>query len=275
MNEKLLLALDLDGTLLNSALEISPSTRQSLLEFRNRGHVVTLATGRPLQGARQYAEELGLTAPLILNNGALVAETDGTVHKFYPVDVETGRELLRFCQAHSLSCSFFVGQEIYMLRPCALSDRLHRRHDLTVPRVAQNPLAIIARGVTSYAVIVEPEKAGAVCAGLQSHFGGRLHIARAGSHFIDIFQPGVSKGRALRDLAQELGIAAANVIAVGDNHNDLEMLEFAGLGVAMAGADAVVRSVADYVTAGNDDDGIALLVDKLLRSGNPLSLKKL
>ena len=101
-----------------------------------------------------------------------------------------------------------------MLRPCALSDRLHRRHDLTVPRVAQNPLAIIARGVTSYAVIVEPEKAGAVCAGLQSHFGGRLRIARAGSHFIDIFQPGVSKGHALRDLAQELCIAAANVIAV-------------------------------------------------------------
>ena len=121
MNEKLLLALDLDGTLLNSALENIPvHAPKSLLEFRNRDLTWSPLCHRawPLQSApRQYAEELGLTAPLILNNGALVAETDGTVHKFYPVDVETGRELLRFCQAPFPSRSFFFGQEIYMLRP--------------------------------------------------------------------------------------------------------------------------------------------------------------
>lgn len=272
MKDRLLLALDLDGTLLNSALEISEENRHQLQEFQRQGHLVTIATGRPLQGARRYAHELGLTVPLIINNGALVAEANGRTHNFYPVAVQAGRELLQYCRAHDLPCSFFLDEEIYMLRPCPLAERLHQTHDLAIPKVAEDPEAIIGKGVSNYVITLEPDQVDVICEQLQAEFHTRLHVVRSGKHFLDVFQPGVSKGRALEVLAQSLGIQQSNVIAVGDNHNDLEMLEYAGLGVAMAGADRTVKMAADYVTTANDQDGVANLVKKILAGGDHLAL---
>ena len=272
MKDKLLLALDLDGTLLTSELEISPVTKKRLKEFRDNGHIVTIATGRPLQGALRYAVELELNVPLILNNGALVADTRGKEHGLYPVDPQLGEELLAYCQDHNLPCSFFIGNDIFMLVPCPLAEKLHQTYDLTVPQLAENPLELIQRGVTNYVLTLEPQHLEGVYAEIKAHFASRLVVARTGAHFIDIFQPGVSKGRALQELAQGLGISPKNVIAVGDNHNDVDMLMGAGLGVAMAGADVLVKGAADYVTTGNDDDGIARLLEKILDCGDHLHL---
>ncbi len=272
MKDKLLLALDLDGTLLTSDLEISPDTKKRLREFQDLGHLVTIATGRPLQGALRYAIELGLIAPLILNNGALVADAQGKVHGLYPVDPHAGADILAYCRTHTLHCSFFIGNDIYMLRQNALAERLHQTYDLTVPQVAENPDKLIHQGVTNFVIILEPQRLEGVYAEIKARFASRLEVARTGAHFIDIFQPGVSKGWALQELAQELGIAPGNVIAVGDNHNDLDMLEWAGLGVAMDGADELVKGAADYVTTSNDDDGIARLVEKILDCGDHLRL---
>ncbi|MGI6366457.1 MAG: Cof-type HAD-IIB family hydrolase [Bacillota bacterium] len=272
MREKLLLALDLDGTLLTSKLEISPLTRKRLKEFQDRGHLVTFATGRPYRGALRFAVELDLKLPLILNNGALVADAEGNEHSVYPVDPQVGVELLAYCRTHGLPCSFYIGNDIYMLMPNPLAEELHRSHDHTVPQLAENPEELLPRGVINYAIIMEPHQIDLAYPQLKARFADSLEIARSGSRFIDIFQAGVSKGRALRDLGASLGIEKKNIIAAGDNHNDLEMLKAAGLGVAMAGADELVKSAADYVTAGNDQDGIAALLEAILACGNHLSL---
>lgn len=272
MKEKLLLAMDLDGTLLTSNLEISPLTKKRLQEFREQGHLVTIATGRPLQGALRYAMELDIKLPLILNNGALVADAAGNQHSVYPVDPKVGAELLAYCRAHALPCSIYIGNEIFLSSPCALAERLHQTYDLTVPQLVENPEELVSREVANYVVILEPHQVEGVYAQLKTRFGNNLEIARSGVHFIDIFQSGVSKGMALQELGSSLGIQAKNIIAVGDNHNDLEMLEVAGLGVAMAGADELVKGAADYVTAGNDQDGIAALIEAILTCGNHLSL---
>lgn len=272
MKDKMLLALDLDGTLLTSALEISPDTKKNLREFQDLGHLVTIATGRPLQGALRYAMELELSTPLILNNGAVVADAQGREHSNYPVDPRAGAELLAYCQTHALPCSFFIGNDIFMLIPCPLAERLHQTYDLIIPQLAENPQDLVRRGVTNYVITLEPHELEDIYAKIKARFASSLEVLRSGAHFIDIFQPGVSKGRALEDLARELGVAPHNVIAVGDNHNDLDMLKCAGLGVAMAGADELVKGAADYVTAGNDDEGIARLVQKILDCDDHLSL---
>lgn len=272
MKNRLLLALDLDGTLLNSTLKISPITKKRLKEFQDLGHFVTIATGRPLPGTLDFARELGLKIPLILSNGALVAGIDGKKHSFYPVDVQAGLDLVQYCRQNSIPCNFLVGEEIYMLMPCPLADRLHRKYDKIAPQLTEDPRQTVGRGVTNFVIMQKQEQLPETYAQLQTEFGGRLNIARSGPLIISVFEAGVSKGRALLELAHSLGIESSNTIAVGDNHNDLEMLAVAGLGVAMAGADDIVKGKADYITTGNDEDGIAALVEAILTSGDHLSL---
>src|SRR5690554_16626 len=263
--KRLLLALDLDGTLLNSELKITSETQKALEEFKNRGHLVTIATGRPLLGTQGFARELDIDIPLILHNGARIADAHGQTSKFYPIDGAKSLELLDFCRLHNLPCSYFIDDDIYMLWDDPLAAKAHEIHDLTTPKIATNPDNQVAGGVTNFTIIVESWKIEAIYPLLRAEFDQRLQVARSGSHFIDIFNAEVSKGRALQDLAKDLGIEQKDVIAVGDNHNDLSMLKYAGFGVAMAGADSLVKDAADYVTLGNDEDGIAAVVEKLLQ----------
>ena len=270
--KRLLLALDLDGTLLNSSLSISPETKKRLREFRRHGHLVTIATGRPLQATRKYALELDIDIPLILNNGALIADAEGKVHHFNPVEPSLARIFLDYCRDQKLPCSIYVGEDIYQRRPDPLGAKLHQTHDLTVPRVATDLDQIISLGIANFAVPIEVERLEAVYRQMQAEFARRLQVVRTEKYFLDIFNLGVSKGEALQNLAALLDVEQKNVVAVGDNHNDLEMLRYAGLGVAMDGADALVKQNADYITAGNDEDGIALLIKKILASADHLTL---
>jgi hypothetical protein len=233
---------------------------------------VTIATGRPLQATRKYALELDIDIPLILNNGALIADAEGKVHHFNPVEPSLARIFLDYCRDQKLPCSIYVGEDIYQLRPDPLGAKLHQTHDLTVPRVATDLDQIISLGIANFAVPIEVERLEAVYRQMQAEFARRLQVVRTEKYFLDIFNLGVSKGEALQNLAALLDVEQKNVVAVGDNHNDLEMLRYAGLGVAMDGADALVKQNADYITAGNDEDGIALLIKKILASADHLTL---
>ena len=280
-----LLALDLDGTLLNSLGELSPRNCAAIGEARAAGVRVALVTGRRFRDARPLALQLGLDVPVISHNGALTkhARTLETV-AVNLLPLETAREVLRVGRTHRADPLVSADHEgagllVYdhlrdtagpVAEYIAWSRRIHgdeaERAILHVPSLEDYlrhaPVHITFSG--AYADIkrlslVFDDALGAsvkLMTTLYPHIDFGL---------IDVIHPDVSKGTGLAAVAAEYHISPAEVMAVGDNHNDVEMLEFAGTRVAVANAEPRVRDLAGiHITATNDDDGVAVAIEKFI-----------
>jgi Cof subfamily protein (haloacid dehalogenase superfamily) len=280
-----LLALDLDGTLLNSRGELTFRTRQSLNQARERGVKVALVTGRRFRDARPLALELGLDVPVISHNGALTkhAQTLETV-AVMPLPLSAAREILRI--GRQMNADLLVsddhegkGKMVYdhlsgdnpsLLNYVAWARRLHGNEDrngvLEVDSLEEyldhDPIHVAFSGRCAEMANLE--------AVLQQELGSRVKIFRTvyprlDFTLIDLVHPEASKGFGVAAAAKELAIAREEILAMGDNFNDLEMLQFAGTGVVMANADRALRDLPGlHGTASNDEDGVALAVEKFI-----------
>jgi Cof subfamily protein (haloacid dehalogenase superfamily) len=272
-----LLALDVDGTLLTSRGTISPATQAALVRARARGLLITLATGRRLATVRQQVEELGIQSPLILQSGAQIVDPRGG-EALYSNPLPPGQA------AAAVRIAVEEG-----VQPILYEDRAVAQHMLIGPRewdsapmgpyVAARPALVrrlpydelAATGeALQLAVIDRLPVVRRVAARLQLAHCRTLvsYSATLDAYFLEVFHEKCSKGEALRHLASSLGIPLGQVVAVGDNYNDEEMLRVAGLGVAVANAEPEILAVADKIVPSNDEDGIAALVDELLTSGD-------
>jgi 5-amino-6-(5-phospho-D-ribitylamino)uracil phosphatase len=284
-----LLALDLDGTLLNSRGELSERNLWAISAARSRGVRVALVTGRRFRDARPLALELGLDVPVISHNGALTkhARTLETVAvKLLPL--EAARAALSFGRTSGADALVSddaegAGVLVYdhmsdnnpaLARYVAWARRIHGEEaEEAVRRVADLEEYLDHAPVhVSFSGGVERMK----------RFGERL-VSELGASvkvlstvypkmdfaLLDVLHPLVSKGVGVEAAARELGLSREEVMAVGDNFNDLEMLQYAGTGVLMGNAEASLRAlVADlphyHPTATNDEDGVALAIEKLI-----------
>lgn len=263
-----LVAVDIDGTLLTSAHVISPATRAAIREVLDRGVRVVLVTGRSFPQARPYAEELGVTTPLILHNGALIKDVTGRVFGAYRLRRETAREIILHARAHRVDLICFDdrdGEDHAVVEPIALeNDRLlrylsrWRRPAELVPDLLQYAdHAVIA--LTTVASVATARRFADVVEGA---LRGRVRVFRTEYRqrdvaLLDVVSPECSKATALDHLARDWGIAPAEIMVVGDNWNDLEMLAYAGLGVVMGNADEGMKALGYPVTGTNDEDGLA------------------
>lgn len=268
-----LLALDIDGTLLTTAGEITPATHAALHRAREAGIAVTLATGRRLSTAGHYSAALGITLPLILQSGAQIVDPasaevlyrnplpGGRAAAVVRITVEEGVQPILY-ENRAVDQSLLIGPPEYDSPPLKryILERPGRVQRLSYDELAavEAPLELAVIDALPAAQRVAARVTLAHCRTLISYSTG------LDSYFLEVFHATCSKGEALRHLAQRLGIAMSEVIAVGDNYNDREMLEAAGLGVAMANAEPEIIAVADQVTRSNDEDGIAALIDDLL-----------
>jgi len=284
-----LIALDLDGTLLNSRGHLSDRNRQAIAAARARDVRVALVTGRRFRDARPLALELGLDVPVIAHNGALTkhARTLETVAAIL-LPLAAAREVVRVGRAHGADPLVSVDPEgagvlVYdhvseENRPLAEYIKWARRihgdeAEQAVVRVESveqyldhAPVHISFSGTTA-----NTEK---LVAALEREVGASVKLMttlypRVNFGLIDIIHPAVSKGTGLAAVAEEYGLTPEAVMAVGDNHNDVEMLRYAGTGVVMANAEPLLLGDPQFhLTAANDEDGVALAIERfILREG--------
>lgn len=266
-----LVATDIDGTLLDSSSRLRPRVRKALDRARERGVKVIIATGRRLRATLHIAREAGIGGPLVLNNGALVYDPDtGETLDHRPIPVPTARRAIRLIQAYGLGATLYhhvpegpdIAYEIEGNDP--LFREMLDRNQGSIQQVpdlsefcAQPPDKILAFG---------PEgKIRAICADLTAHLPDAqnlLALDGTGIWFAEVFSRSASKATGIQAVARRLGIKPSEVIALGDGFNDLEMIEYAGLGVAMGNAVPELKAIADLVTATNDEDGVAQVLEE-------------
>ncbi len=266
-NDYKLVALDLDGTLISDDLVISDEVKTAIREAVAQGVVVTLATGRMFSSARQFADELGLSVPLICYQGAMVRHsiTEETIYH-QPIPYELAREFLTFTQKRGYYTQVYVDDHMYV--PSLTEEALYYSGLARVPAQPVGDLMQFIdrpeRAPTKLVIVTAEERTLAVLQEMQAAFSDRLYVTRSHPRFTEGVNPACSKGAALAALALALDIPREKVIAIGDNLNDLPMLEWAGLGIGVANAGQAVKETAGYVTHGAISAGVIEALQKFV-----------
>ncbi len=258
-----LIVLDIDGTLVNSSGKIGERTKKALFAARNNGCLLTLASGRPTGEMAWVAKELRLHE----DGGCIISFNGGEIfdcknnkiisrHVFskkyvpwlYGLSKEHGTVILSYPES---------GTEIDSDDP----DYKFVRIESEINGIDIRKVADFARDIdydpVKCIITGEPERLLAIQAIITEKEPDVLEAYRSESFFLEIMPRGVNKGRALEKLASLTGIAREETIAFGDSYNDLAMIEYAGMGIAMGNAKPEVKEAADYVTSRHDEDGIA------------------
>jgi len=261
-----LVAADLDGTLLTSRNELTERTVQSVRRYQAAGGAFTIATGRNALSAMQFVERLGVCAPVVAFNGGRV-EYPATGEVVYEAFLTREAAAGAFLAVRALGKDVvaYIGGLPYVAEATEVTAKYARRIN-HVPEILADPAADIGDNTQKLLVIDPALEFERVRAAIAPFFGGggALNCVHSDVDFLEILPPGVSKGGGLLRAAERLGIAQPQTCAVGDQANDIPMLRAAGLGVAVANANPDVLAAAGYVTASNDEDGVAQLLDAIV-----------
>lgn len=258
-----LVALDLDDTLLRTDLTISSRAKNAIKQAVEKGTLVTLATGRMYASALPYAQGLGLDLPLITYQGALVKYADGRVVHQQPLEMKHAKDLIISLKNYKFQINVYINDELYIEEK---SPELQRYAEVCgVPyHVVPNLVDAMKTEPSKVLVIGDAEKLDNLYAKMRGDFRDTVHITKSKSTYLEFSHLLATKGRALRSLASSLGLKADEVMAIGDSQNDLDMIEYAGFGVAMGNAVPQIKDCARYVTCKNDDDGVAEAIEKFV-----------
>ncbi|AYO30074.1 HAD family phosphatase [Biomaibacter acetigenes] len=264
-----LVTIDIDGTLIRDDLTVSKKTVEKIKKVMENNIMITLCTGRPHVAAKYFAEMLGIKGYQISQNGAYIKHNisqEVILHDTLPREIaENINTLCRQYRRFSLSLLYedicyyekqdelamYVNLNINLVKPIRVNDI----NELIIEE-QKAPTKILITG--------EPQDLDFFMNCLVDLYEGQVNILRSGAHFLDIISIKASKGRALKILSKQLRINREEIMAIGDNFNDIDMIEFAGIGVAMGNAPEEVKNVADFVAASNNDDGVANALEKFL-----------
>ena len=259
-----LLAIDLDYTLLDNEVKVPKRAEEAIRAAVSLGAMVTLASGRMYKATLPFAEALDLDVPLITYNGALIKTSRSKeVYHFLPVPLGLAIEVLRYAKEQGLHANVYLDDEIYVDEMNWRVREYAERAKVT-PFLVEDLLEFVDREPTKLLLLVDEEVIDSHVEALGKRFFGRLRVSKSMPTYIELTNWGASKGQALSVLAGRLGIRREEVMAIGDSGNDMDMLEYAGLGVAVANAYDFVKARADFVTAGEDGEGVAEAIEAFI-----------
>jgi Cof subfamily protein (haloacid dehalogenase superfamily) len=216
------------------------------------------------QSARRYVREAGLHGLVVCYQGAFVADADtGEVLRHVPIPLELAREAIAAVEAEGFPLNCYVDDELYVAQRTPESESYANFQYLEIHEVG-NLLEWLDKPPTKLVVVGEPHLMDALGVRMRARFGEGLFIAKSLPFFLEFANPGVSKGAGLAFVAEREGFSAAETIAFGDGENDLELLEWAGYGVAVANADERLRALADFVCPSVDEEGVAQVIEAFL-----------
>ena len=257
-------AFDLDGTVLRRNLRITQDTVVALQRLRERGMRLVVATGRRFESAREHAGRLGFAEddPVICYGGSMVRRMNGEtlLHRTMPGSL--GIEVLEWAAARDLHARVFVdghiitSPDIPSARPEAGASIVDSPADW-LRDSGEEPVKLV--------IVDRPDDIEGWLEEAKSAFAGHLFVTRSLPHYVEVGSLEGTKASALGFLCERWGIEPERVLAFGDADNDIDMLRFAGHGVAVGGMSGEVRGAADKVVPGVDEDGVAGYVESLLR----------
>jgi Cof subfamily protein (haloacid dehalogenase superfamily) len=258
-----LIALDLDGTLMGKSRIIPERTRSTVRRVMQRGCLVTIATGRGFEPAAHFARELGINAPLICYQGALIQDyRDGAIIHTATIPLETARDVIAFSQLRELEVQVYLEDgRAYMNQASPSIDTITKVSGLQVIGVTDLS-HWLSRPPLKFMFMEREELVPNLVQDLQARFDGTLQVVQSWYHLVEATGPDVSKGAALATLAAHLGIAQAATMAIGDQDNDVSMIAWAGLGVAMGDASPAAKAVADVIAPALADEGAAWAIER-------------
>lgn len=262
-------AFDLDGTVVPRDLRITDKTIAALQSLRERGMRLVVATGRRYEGAREYAERLGFSEidPVICYGGSMIRRMNGETLLHSTLQRSLGVEILEWAAERSLHARVFVDGHIVTSPDTPAALKHLRRNAEPDVSVVDSPAEWLRNGgeePTKLVIVDHPDDIGGWLGKAQAAFEGRLFVTRSLPHYVEVGGLEGTKSKALGFLCERWGIEPGRVLAFGDADNDIDMLRFAGHGVAVGSMTGEVRDAADEVVPDVDQDGVALYVEKLL-----------
>ena len=243
-----LIATDLDGTLVGPAMQVPLRTRRALQQAMAQGCRVTIATGRAFLPTARVARQLGLNAPLLLCQGALIQDLqDGRVVHCQAIPLKLARQVIRYAQSRRLNVQVHLEDEQ------AYADN-HNPSVARMSAISGVPIVLVAdlstwlpRPPLKFLFYEPHERIADLLRNLQAEFGEHLQVVQSHHNLVEVTDLHVSKGSALAWLADHLGIDQSETMAIGDHDNDASMMHWAGLGVAMGQASPAAQAAADVI----------------------------
>lgn len=266
-----LLVLDIDGTISGKSNEIRQPVRDAIKASQAQGVQVAIATGRMYCSALRFHQEVGSTLPLVAYQGAWIQNpATQQLHRHLPVSRQTAQQLLDYFEQPQLrtllSVHFYINDRLYVRE-------LTQETQIYAKRSGIEPIAV---GDLRQVLHNEPTKVLALSDDTNvidqllgtlrlQYTPAELYLTKSVATFFEATNPFVNKGAGVRYLAEELlGLQAVNVMTIGDNFNDIEMIEYAGIGVAMGNAPAEVKAVAQWIAPSVEQDGAAAAIEELV-----------
>jgi Cof subfamily protein (haloacid dehalogenase superfamily) len=243
---------------------LRPRTREAIAATRARGIHVVLVTGRMFQAVRPYALEALIDDPVVCYQGAVVAEpVSGRWLRHVPIPLELAREAIAAINEEGFGLNCYVDDELYVAEITPEARRYADFQHIEL-HVVGNLLEWLDEPPTKLVVIDDPEVLDGLKQRMRARFDGRLYISKSLPYFLEFASPDVTKAAGLDFLAGHLGFTREDTVGFGDGENDVELLEWAGYGVAVANAHERVKEVADFVCPSVDEEGVAQVLEAFL-----------
>lgn len=255
-----LMAVDIDGTLLNDRNELTENTKNTIKQAVERGLIFTIASGRPIQGIEGLNKALNLDVPFITYNGAMVVL--GKSKKILyerKLSKDDAGDIIKLGEEYGTNIMVWKDGGLYVPK---INEKVEEYKLISgvEPILVENTEQLIENGVTKILWYDEVEKIEKYQREIVNHLSENVNFHPSRPYFLEFVDKDASKAIAMEKLGEYYGIERSEMIAVGDGYNDLSMIEYAGLGVAMANSPDEVKEKADYITLSNEEDGVAHVI---------------
>jgi Cof subfamily protein (haloacid dehalogenase superfamily) len=245
---------------------LPPRTEAAIRAAREAGIRVIIATGRMFVSVRPYVLQADIEEPVVCYQGAVVAEPKtGRWLRHEPIPVALGKEVIEAIVAREFHVNVYVGDELFVGRVTPEARAYADFQGLVIHEVG-DLAAWLEKPPTKVVSVGEPEPLDSLEASLKEQFAGRLYISKSLPFFLEIASPAVTKGSGLQFVADRLDFPAEKTVAFGDGENDVELLEWAGYGIAVANAHERLLELADFVCPPVTEEGVAQVIEAVLDS---------
>jgi Cof subfamily protein (haloacid dehalogenase superfamily) len=263
-----LCAIDLDDTLLGPDHKLSQRNATAIKKVVEAGVVVLIASGRMYAASLPTAKELQLDAPIICYNGAMVKHPfTGETWMEESVAPAVAGDLMDYCRQAGLQLNFYWQDLLYT---AAYTPWLELYHNRTgAPLEVRSDFYSFLKGIapTKLIIVDDPERIDQLLPEMRDRYGASIYVTKSNKEYLEFLPPGANKGSALAFVADRYGVTAAETIAFGDSWNDLPMLNWAGLSVAVGNAKPEVIAAADRTVLSNAEDGVGIALEEIFNSG--------
>ncbi len=260
-----LLVVDIDGTIAGPSNQVSEPVQRAIQKAKAAGVRVAIATGRMHRSAERFHHAIGADMPLCSYQGALIRDPDSQkTLKHWSLDWSLTEELLQVLQDQPVGVHLYIDDQLYLRELSSLSQAYAERSQ--VPFQMLSPAQHGKSPTKILAVCEDTEFLQALQGSLRQRYSPeQIYLTRSEPIFLEATHPAVNKGNAVRFLAEELlGVSADQVMAIGDGDNDIEMLRYAGIGVAMGNASPALLPHADWVAPPVTEDGVAVAIETFI-----------